>query len=408
MAERSERVGKGDGRSSPGAVSVSSVPPGAPLTSDRGPLAPPTLERAASWSWRLLVVATAVAVLVLALVHLRLVALPVIVAVFVSTLLVPPARWLRARGLKPGLSTWAVFLGAALVVAGLGAFLGPQLSEQLGPLGEDVSAGFGQVEDWLVEGPLGLSRAQVDDLGQQARDQLRSSGPQLATGVLSGARLFVEAVAGLLLVVVLVYFFVKDGERITGWFVEQLPERHHDAARAAGRRAWATIGGYIRGVAVVGLVDAALISLLLAVVGVPLVVPLAVLTFLGAFLPVVGAFLAGLFAALVALVAGGPTDALWVVAGVVVIQEIEGDVLAPKLVGNATKLHPVVVLLALAGGAGVGGVVGAFLSVPVVAVVAAVVGELRSRHADEEAEAAASGREAAARPGATRLARPRA
>ena len=407
MAERPEERREDDGRG-PGAVAVSSVPAGAPLTSDRGPLVPPTLERVAAWSWRLVVVLAALALVVYALIRLRLVVLPVVVALLVCTLLVPPVHWLRARGVKRGLSTWAVLLGSAVAFAGLGLLLVPQLAGQLGQLGERLSEGVDEVQRWAVEGPLGLSQDQIDDLRQRVQDQVSSNGSQLATGVVSGATLLVEVVAGLLLSVVLVYFFLKDGDRITGWLVEQLPLRHHDAARAAGRRAWSTFSGYIRGVALTGLVDAVLIGIVLAVVGVPLVVPLAVLTFLGAFLPVVGAFLAGLFAALVALVNGGPTDALIVVAAVVVIQQLEGDVLAPKLIGNATKLHPVVVLLALTGGAGVAGVAGAFLSVPVVAVVAAVVGELRSRHADEEAEAAASGREAAARPGATRLARPRA
>ena len=176
---------------------------------------------------------------------------------------------------------------------------------------------------------------------------------------------------------VLVFFFIRDGAQIWGWVVDLFPSRVRPDAHAVGRRSWSALSGYVRGMALVALVDAVLIGLALAIIGVPLVVPLMALTFFGAFVPLVGAFVAGLVAALVALVSRGLVAALLVTGAIVVIQQLEGDLIYPQVVGRSVNLHPVAVLLAVAAGAVLGGIAGAVLAVPAAAVLWATVVQLR-------------------------------
>jgi predicted PurR-regulated permease PerM len=344
---------------------------------------PGWLSRSAAVSWRLLVVAAVIAVLGYLLVYLRLVVLPVIVALFLSTLLAPPARWLRGHGWAPLAATWAVIGGAILVIAGASAALAPQIGPEIGTLRDRVTTGLDDVERWLREGPLQFSDTQLSDLLDRARQEVQANSRALTRGVLSGATLAVEVVTGALLSLVLTFFFVKDGDRIGNWLASQAGSRAGDV-RAVGQRAFTTLGAYLRGQATVGLIDGVFIGIALAVVGVPLAVPLAFLVFLGAFLPIVGAFLSGLIAALVALVSNGLVAALIIVAITVAVQQLEGHVLAPLVLGRAVKLHPAVVLLSLTAGGVVGGIVGAALAVPAVAVVTSVGSYLRNRPVPRE------------------------
>ena len=362
---------------------------------------PRWLSGSAAVSWRLLVVAAAIAVVGFLLVYLRLVVLPVIVALFLSTLLAPPAGWLRARGWPPLAATWAVIGGAVLVIAGASAALAPQIGPEIGTLRDRVGTGLDDVQRWLRTGPLHFSDTQLSDLLDRARQEASSNSQALTRGLLTGATLAVEVVTGALLSLVLTFFFVKDGDRIGEWFARQAGERS-ELVRAVGRRAFETLGAYLRGVATVGLIDGVFIGIGLAVVGVPLAVPLAFLVFLGAFFPIVGAFLTGLIAALVALVSNGLVAALIIVGITIAVQQLEGHVLAPLVLGRAVKLHPAVILLALAGGGVVGGIAGAALAVPAVAVIASVGSYLRGLREDAGtgvAPASALGADGRARPG---------
>lgn len=343
---------------------------------------PPALDRAAALSWRFLVIAAAAAVVGFVLLELRLVVVAVFVGLVLATLLVPPVAWLRdVKGWPVLAATWTVLLtGAALFVGALFA-LAPQLIDQFGELGPRLEEARDDIEEWLVEGPVGLSEDELDRYVDSAVEQVQGNASTISSGLVTGAYLAAEVVAGLLLAVVLAFFFTKDGDRITSWIVRQVAEDRRELARALGRRAWSTLGAYVRGTAVVGLVDAAIIGSGLAIIGVPLVLPLAALTFLGAFFPLIGATMAGAVAALVALVSGGPAEALLVVALVVVVQQVEGDVLAPLVMGRALRLHPVVILVVLTIGGVVAGVLGAFLAVPFTAVAAAVTNEARSHAA---------------------------
>jgi predicted PurR-regulated permease PerM len=335
------------------------------------------LRVAAAYSWRFLVVAGAVGVVGFVLNELRLVVLPVIVALLLCTVLVPPTRWLRRRGVPALAATLAVLGLSALVLAGIGAGIAPSLADEFRDLGTDVEGGVDEVSDWLTEGPLNLSESQVARWRASSERALEENRGALVGGALSGAVVFFEVVAGLLLALVLVFFFVKDGESIWTKFVGLFPLAKRGHVRELGERSWQTMTAYLRGIALVAFVDTVLIGIALIVLGVPLVVPLMVLTFFGAFFPLVGAFVAGAVAALVALVSEGVVTALIVVAVITIIQQLEGDFLYPVVVGRAMRLHPVAILLALTVGAVIAGVVGAFVAVPVAAVAAAIAAYVR-------------------------------
>ena len=345
---------------------------------------PPLLAAAAAVTWRLLLLAVAAYLAVRVLARLQLVVLPLVVAALGASVLEPPAAWLRARGWPPLLAAWAVVLGAAVVLAGAGAALVPQVLSQADELGQQVQAGVQDVQRWLAEGPLGLTPEQVSEYLRRAQEQLQANRRMLVDRVLGGVFLVGELLAGLLLALVLVFFLVKDGYRFTPWLAGWVGERQGERLRAVGGAAWRTLGAYVRGVAIVGTVDAVAIGAGLALLGVPLVIPLAVLTFFGAFFPLVGAVVAGAVAALVALVSQGPVTALIVVALTVAVQQLEGDVVAPVVLGRAVRLHPAVVLLALTAGGVLAGIVGAFLAVPTVAVAAAALRAWREGSAPPE------------------------
>jgi putative heme transporter len=349
------------------------------------PEVPPSLERAAAISWRVLVVVAAVAAVVFALVLLRVIVLPVIAALFLATLLVPLANRLRARGWGPLAATWTVFGSSLLVLAGLVMLFVPAIGRELDQVRTRAIEGVEEMQRYISRPPFNISEDDIDTFIDRAQQELRANSQGITSRVAAGAVVVGEIVTGSILTLVLLFFFIKDSESITNWLVE-LGGRHGRDLRAVGQRAAIAVNGYLRGVAIVGLVDGFFIGLGLVILRVPLALPLAFLTFVGAFLPLVGAFVAGALAALVALVTKGIVPALIVVAITVGVQQIEGHVLAPLVLGRAVKLHPIVILLALGAGAILGGVIGAFLAVPVAAVVTAVSGYLRGREPTEMAE----------------------
>jgi len=340
---------------------------------------PAWLDRSAGWAWRLLVLALALWVIGQIVGALFLVMLPLIVALILATLCVPAARALEARGLPSSVAATIVVIGGVAAIIGLFALLAPSFVEQILQLRPTIDAGVESILQWAEDGPLGWDRARIDELLGQAQDTATGSSGQIFSGVLTGVGVVTEVLAGLALLIVLLFFFVKDGGDIVDWFIARTPARHRETVRATGARAWNALGGYVRGTATIALIDAVGIGIGLAIIGVPLVLPLAVLVFLGGFLPVIGAFIAGLIAVLVALADGGIVPALIVLGLIVLVQQVEGNVLHPLIMRRAVALHPVVVLVALTAGAAVAGIVGAFLAVPIAAVIAAVGNELRLR-----------------------------
>jgi predicted PurR-regulated permease PerM len=315
--------------------------------------------------------------------QMMLVVLPVIIAVLLTTLLTPPYRWLRARGRRPALASGLVVLAAVLVFFGLWALIIPGVLSQSDDLIVNVQDGARQAVGVLE--PLGVGRADVD----RAIDEGLSSvqGSAVANEVLTGAVLLTQWAAAVVLIVVLTFFFLKDGERLWQWVVELFHEDRQPIMREVGLRSWTALSVYVQGVFLVATLDAVLIGTALLIVGVPVAMPLIVLTFVAAFFPIVGAFVAGAAAVLVALVANGLGAAIVILAVIVAVQQLEGNVFYPVVVGRKLRLHPVGILLALTAGGVLAGVVGAFLAVPIAAVSAAVLQYMRERREARQASA---------------------
>jgi putative heme transporter len=356
-----------------------------PVTSELARV-PSWVATSAAWAWRLLALLAASSVVLWLLIRLYLVTLPVIIALILATLCVPPARALEARGLHRTASAAIVVIGGMVALGGLFAALTPAFIAQVQELRPTVIDAIDQLFVFLETGPLGWDRQEVMGFFEQGLQAAQDRGGEIAGQVVSGAAIAVQGIAALTLAIVLLFFFVKDGEQIVAWLLARTPTDHQETMRAVGRRAWTALAGFVRGTAAVALIDAIGIGVGLAVVGVPLVLPIAVLVFLGGFIPVIGAFVTGLLAVLVALAAGGLQQALIVFAIVLAVQQIESNVLQPVIMRRAVSLHPVVILAALTAGATLTGVIGAFLAVPITAVVAAAGNELRLRHEAASAE----------------------
>ena len=336
---------------------------------------PVVVRVAAAWSWRLLLIAAAVVTVAYVAAELRLVVIPAVLALFLAIVLDPLHRLLQRVGLPGGLAAVGSLLAFLGVLAGLFALLVPPVVDELGTLGDSLEDGARQVVDWLAEGPLNASDAQIQGAVDDAIARARDNAGAIGGGVLTGASLVGEVVVGLLLTLVLTFFLLKDGDRLWAWLLDRAGPERRDGFENRGRVVRARLGAYLRGVSIVALFDAVFIGLALVVIGVPFALPLAVLTFVTAYVPIVGATVAGAAATLVALVAGGVDDALLVLAAVVVVQQVESQLLSPVVVGRAVHLHPAVVLLAVTAGAIVYGVIGAALAAPLAAVVQALLSE---------------------------------
>ncbi len=339
---------------------------------------PPALSVVAGYAWRLIVLAIATGLVVLSVARLWLVILPVVVALFLATVLVPIVAWLRRRGVPSLVATWVTMFGAVLLVGGFSVALTTAALREIDGLNLSIGQGIDRVERWLVTGPLGLEPEPLGRIREQGGEWLFGNAGGVSGQLIGGASLVLELIAGLLLAIVLLFFFVKDGPAIWAWLVRQWPVRWGPHIDEAGRRSWTMLSGYLRGTALIALFDAILIGIALALIGVPFVLPLSMLTFLGGVLPLIGASVAGIIAALVALVSGGVVDALLVLGVIIVIQQVEGDLLAPYILGKALQLHAVAILLSVTAGAALAGIVGAFLAVPVAAIAYTVLEYTRS------------------------------
>ncbi len=339
---------------------------------------PAALVAASDLTWRAAVIAAGAVAVVWVFLELRLVTVPAFVALLATTILHPAVDALRRRRWPDLLATWAVLAVGAAIIATLALLLVPAIADQTADLDDQLDGGVAEVERWLQTGPLGLENIDLQRSLDRAFDQM-SGSDRLVEGVtLAG-----EILAGALLAIVMTFFFTKDGPRIATWLTAQLPPARRTTAAAAGKAAWAALGAYVRGTAVVGLVNGVIIGVGLAIIGVPLAVPLAAITAVSAFFPLIGAVVAGAIAALVALFSGGPTDALLVIGLVIIVQQVEGDVLSPIVMGRALSLHPLVILVALTVGAITAGILGAFLAIPLVGVVAAAIGSTRTSSAED-------------------------
>ncbi len=337
---------------------------------------PQWLERLSGWSWRLLAVAGAVVAVGLALAQVRIVFVSLVVALMLTTVLTPVRRRLMAWRVPRGFAAFLTLIGFLAVVVGFAIAIFTPVSDEFTDIGTTVELAIDDIEDWLVDGPFGVERSTIRD----ARDDLASSFETAISsdGVLvDGATVVAELFAGLVLTLALTFFLVKDADRLVRVALRALPPATAARAEVVGRVCWSTLAGYVRGAAMLGFIEALVIGGALWLVGADLVIPMAALTFAAAFFPFVGAIVAGILAFLVALTTSGVTGAIVVGIVALVVQQFDNELLAPFVYGRFLSVHPLLVLLGLATGAALGGLTGAFLAVPITAVAANLVIELR-------------------------------
>ena len=341
------------------------------------PLTQHPFIRTGAYGWAFIGMVAAAAVVAMALGELILLVVPLLLAVFPAALLAPVNERLKRGGLRPSVAALVTLLCTIAVIAVVVRLIAPIVAAELPTLGTSLREGVEELRRYLASGPFGLKPVRLDDVIERAGDtvgEMFSGGG--AAEILAAAA---EGVTASLLLLLALFFYLKDGGQIGRWLQSLFPQRWRADAEAIGRLTWATFGSYFRGQILVALVDAVAIGVALAVLRVPLALPLAVLVFFGGLFPVVGAFASGSVAVLVALADRGVVIALVVLGVVVLVQQIEGHVLAPLVLGRATELHPLAVILSLASGGILLGIFGAFIAVPVTASAARGIGYLRSR-----------------------------
>jgi putative heme transporter len=336
------------------------------------PPVPTSLDRAASWSWRLLVCAATALSVLFVLRYFSVIVLPVMFALTIAPALAPIAGTLHRRLGRPA-AALALLLGLA-VVAGLIAIVAISVLAQYDELVDSLSQAKDDIVELLEGEPFNLSLDRTGDVSSSLADFSDEAFGYAVAGVQTG----LAVVGGVILAVAALYFILRDGAALWAWILRRFTPESRPAIDRAGRQAWAELSGFIQGTALIAFIDASLIGVGLWLLGVPVAFALAVLVFIGAFVPFVGAFLSGLVAVLVAFADGGWKIGLVALALVLAVQFLEGNFLQPIIQSRSVDLHPAVVLLAVAAGASLFGIVGAYLAVPVTAVVFAVVASLRA------------------------------
>jgi len=339
---------------------------------------------AAEAGWRLLVLAGTLWVLMRIISAVQLVVLAFAAALLVTAMLQPTVVRLRRLGLPRGLAT-AVTAVLGFVVMGLvGWFVVWQVMDNLDTLSDRVRDGIDELKRWLLDSPFHVTESQINDIAKNLSDTIGTNTEEITSAGLQGVTVMVEFLTGLLLAMFSTLFLLYDGKRIWQWVLKLVPSQARPGVAGAGPRAWRTLTAYVRGTVIVALIDAIFIGLGIYFLDVPMAVPLAVFIFLFAFIPLVGAVISGALAVVVALVTQGVFTALMVLIVVLAVQQIEGHILQPFILGRAVRVHPLAVVLSVAAGGMVAGIGGAVVAVPLVAVTNTVVGYLRSYGRDPE------------------------
>ncbi|MEX0428951.1 AI-2E family transporter [Nocardioides sp. DS6] len=349
------------------------------------------VDLAASWAWRFLVIVAAGYLLVRALGFLELVVVPVVIALLVSALVIPVVGALERIGIRRSLSALLVVLGVIAVVGAMLSFAGQQVASGASDLANQASQGLGEIRDWLKTGPLHASDNQIDDWINRAQKALADWGSAQGSNPVSKVTevggVAADVLAGMFIVLFSTYFFLAEGDDIWRWVVKLSPRAARARIDSSGRVAWVSLTQFTRATVIVAAVDAVGIMIVAAILQVPFVAAIGVLVFLGAFVPLIGAFVAGTVAVLVALVDQGFVTALIMLGGVVLVQQLEAHGLQPFLMGRWVRVHPLAVILAIATGVLVAGVAGALVAVPFAAALNAVVQHLAAERALPETAA---------------------
>ena len=327
------------------------------------------MRLAAAWSWRLLLVGGVLAVIVFLIIQLRLIVIPILVAVLLGALLVPFSQFLQRHRWPRWLAITVAMLSALAVVGGLLTLGISQIVRGSDELAAQALIAWEEFSVWLLEGPLHITEAQLNGWVDQLIQAAQQDSGILVSGVLSVGSSLGHFLAGMLLTLFATLFILIDGRGIWRWIVGVFPRRARAAVDGAGTAGWATLQNFVKVQILVATIDAIGIGLGAFLLGVPLAVPIAILVFLGSFIPIVGAFVTGALAVFVALIYNGPVIALIMLGIVLLVQQVEGHVLQPLIMGTAVKVHPLGVVVAVATGSLLAGIPGALFAVPVAAVV---------------------------------------
>jgi len=341
--------------------------------------APRWLRSVAGWSWRLLVVAAAIALVFFAVAQVQLLFIAVFIGFVIAAVLRPLVEWF-ARVMPRFLATALALLLAIAFLLGMLTYVGFSVAGQWETLQQQFGDGINQITDFLESGalPFKITSEQIAEWIANAQQWIQDHAGQLAGQAAAGAGSVVEVFTALALAIFCSVFFLARGAEMWTWFLNQLPARTRDTWKLAGGAGWYTFSGYTRGTVIIALTDGILAFILLSVLRVPLAAPLAVLVFIGAFIPLVGAPAAMIIAMIVALAANGLWSAVAVGVGIALIGQLEGHVLQPIIMGKQVSIHPVVIALAVTAGTLTAGILGAVISVPLVAVFWAVFSRLRT------------------------------
>ena len=333
---------------------------------------------AGAWAWRLIAIAIVIAIAIFLVVQLRLIIIPFMIAMLLAALLVPFVNFLQRHRWRKALAVALAEIGLIVVVTGLVVLVVTQIRSGFPELQTRAVASFEQFALFLHSEPLNLSDEQITGYLDQLFKSVQSDSGVLVSGVLSVGASAGHVLAGLLLTLFTTLFLLIDGRGIWRWVVRLFPRAARPAVDGSGRAGWVTLTNFVRVQIFVAAVDAVGIGAFAFFLQLPLVVPIAVAVFLGSFIPVVGAVLTGVIAVFIALIFTGPGFALIMLAGVLIVQFVEGHVLQPLVMGNAVKVHPLAVVLGVGAGGFLAGIPGALFAVPVVATVNVIVGHIAS------------------------------
>ncbi|MEV0574050.1 AI-2E family transporter [Streptomyces sp. NPDC050392] len=382
-------AGSASGEGDDGSGAADHVPPPpayAPSVAARpDPVAaiPWGMRVAAEAGWRLLVLAGTLWVLMRVISAVQLVVLAFVGALLVTAMLQPTVARLRRYGLPRGLATAVTAILGFVIMGLVGWFVVWQVMDNIDTLSDKVRTGIDDLKNWLLDSPFHVTDKQINDIAKNLSDTVGTNTEAITSAGLQGVTVMVELLTGMLLAMFSTLFLLYDGKRIWHWVLKLVPAQARPGVAGAGPRAWRTLTAYVRGTVIVAMIDAIFIGLGIFFLDVPMAVPLAVFIFLFAFIPLVGAVVSGALAVVVALVTQGVFTALLVLAVVLAVQQIEGHILQPFILGRAVRVHPLAVVLSVAAGGMIAGIGGAVVAVPLVAVTNTVVGYLRTYGQEE-------------------------
>jgi predicted PurR-regulated permease PerM len=341
---------------------------------------PRWLQTSAAWSWRLLLLAAALYVAARVAALLYIVVVPCAAAILLTALLQPLTAPLRRRGMSPLAATWCILLLAIVLLGGAGWLVTTRVQADYPSLVTQFKHTTTQVQAWLAGPPFHLHTGSLQQLSNDVVKYLSQHKSAVEGTVVTGSRIVVELLAGVVLCFFVSFFLIKDGERIWQWLTSRFQPERRRRAGLAGAAAWQAVVYYVRGTVAVAAIHAVVLGVTLTIIGAPLVAPLALFMFLAAFVPLLGVLVAGAVALLVVLATKGWIAAIIVLIVMVVMNQLEGHLLQPQVVGKMVRLHPLAVILVLAVGGVVAGIAGAVVAVPITAAITRAARALRDDH----------------------------